>query len=102
MARKKFPDYVMLQSIVNFMLDNIGNISSTNKIANTMTSNGRNLSVHTVENYITALLEVFIFYKATRYDVKGKQYLKTGDSGHILENVVYLELKRRLERKKQP
>lgn len=114
-ARKKFPDYTMLQSIVNFMLDNVGNISSTNKMANTMTSNGRNISVHTVESYITALLEAFIFYKATRYDVKGKQYLKTGDkyyiadlgiryfllgrkkgdSGHILENVVYLELKRR-------
>ncbi len=114
-ARKKFPDHAMLQSVVNFMLDNIGNTCSTNKIANTMTSNGRSISVHTVEKYITALLEAFIFYKASRYDVKGKQYLKTGDkyyitdlglryfllgrkngdSGHVLENVVYLELKRR-------
>ena len=114
-ARRKFPDMQMLQSVVNFMLDNVGNITSTNKIADTMTSNGRNISVHTVESYISALTEAFIFYKASRYDVKGKQYLKTGDKyyiadiglryfllgrkqgdyGHILENIVYLELIRR-------
>lgn len=114
-ARKKYPDLQMLQSVVLFMLDNIGNICSTNKIANTMTSFGRNMSVHTVESYLNSLLEAFIFYKTTRYDVKGKQYLKTGDkyyiadpglryfllgrkqgdSGHILENVIYLELLRR-------
>lgn len=115
MARKNFPDKQMLQSIVNFMLDNIGNMLSTNKIADTMTSNGRKISVHTVENYLTALTKSFILYKATRYDVKGKQFLKTGDKyyvsdlglryfllgrkeqgrGHILENIVYLELLRR-------
>ncbi len=115
MARRNFPDMQMLQSIIKFMLDNIGNIYSTNKIADTMTSNGRKISVHTVENYLTALTESFILYKATRYDIKGKQYLKTGNkyyiadlglryflsgrkeqgSGHILENVVYLELLRR-------
>ena len=115
MARKNFQDMQMLQSIINFMLDNIGNLYSTNKIADTMTSNGRKISVHTVESYLTALTESFILYKATRYDVKGKQYLKTGDKyyvadlglryfllgrkeqgrGHILENVVYLELLRR-------
>ena len=114
-ARKKFPDLQMLQSVINFMLDNIGNLCSTNKIADTMTSNGRNISVHTLESYITSLTESFIFYKSTRYDVKGKQYLKTGDkyyvsdpglryfllgrkqgdNGRILENVVYLELLRR-------
>ena len=80
-----------------------------------MTSYGRSMNVHTVEKYITSLTEAFIFYKASRYDVKGKQYLKTGDkyyiadpglryfllgrkqgdTGHILENVVYLELLRR-------
>ena len=115
MARKNFQDMQMLQSIINFMLDNIGNLYSTNKIADTMTSNGRKISVHTVESYLTALTESFILYKATRYDVKGKQYLKTGDKyyvvdlglryfllgrkeqgrGNILENVVYLELLRR-------
>ena len=86
-----------------------------NKIADTMTSNGRKISVHTVENYLTALTKSFILYKATRYDVKGKQFLKNGDKyyvsdlglryfllgrkeqgrGHILENIVYLELLRR-------
>lgn len=114
-ARKKYPDLQMLQSITNFMLDNIGNMTSTNKIADTMTSYGRNISTHTVESYITSLVEAFIMYKATRYDIKGKQYLKTGDkyyvvdpglryfllgrkqgdNGHILENIVYLELLRR-------
>ncbi len=114
-ARKKVTDVSMLQSIIHFMLDNIGNLCSTNSIANTMISNKRNISVHTVENYLNALTESFIFYKASRYDVKGKQYLKTGDkyyvvdpglrffllgrkegdSGHILENIVYLELLRR-------
>lgn len=114
-ARKKFPDQLMLQSVVSFMLDNIGNLYSTNKIADTMTSNGRNISVHTVENYLLALTESFIMYKASRYDIKGKQYLKTGDKyyisepgiryfllgrkegdrGRVLENVVYLELLRR-------
>lgn len=114
-ARKKYPDYAMLQSVVYFMLDNIGNITSTNKIADTMTSNGRNITVHTIESYLSSLTESFILYKTSRYDVKGKQYLKTGDkyyvadpgiryfllgrkqgdTGHILENVVYLELLRR-------
>lgn len=113
--RKKFPDMTMLKSVVYFMLDNIGNMTSTKKIADTMTSNGRSISVHTVESYIESLLESFIFYKVSRYDIKGKQYLKTGDKyyvadpglryillgrkqgdrGHILENVVYLELLRR-------
>lgn len=80
-----------------------------------MIANGRNISVHTVQNYLGALTESFILYKADRYDVKGKQQLVTGakfyisdiglryyllgnknaDMGHILENVVYLELLRR-------
>lgn len=114
-ARKKYPDIAMLQSVVRFMFDNISNISSTKKIADTMTSAGRKISIHTVENYLTALTNSFIFYKISRYDVKGKQYLKTGnkyyaidiglrytllgtkkaDEGHILENFVFLELLRR-------
>ena len=105
----------MLKSTARFMFDNIGNITSTKKIADTMTSAGRKISVHTVENYLDALTESFIFYKIGRYDVKGRQYLKTGDkyyaadvglryavlgakmadAGHILENVVCLELLRR-------
>jgi len=114
-ARRKFPDLLMLQSVVRFMFDNIGNICSTKKISDTMTSQGRKISVHAVENYLTALTESFIFYKVGRYDIKGKQYLKTGekyyaadiglryallgtkkaDEGHILENIIFLELLRR-------
>jgi len=114
-ARKRFPDVAMLQSVVRFMFDNVGNLCSTKSIADTMTSSGRKISVHTVENYLTALSESFVLYKAGRYDVKGKNYLKTGDKyyaadaglryallgskkaddGHILENVVFLELLRR-------
>lgn len=111
-ARKRFPDIAMLQSVVRFLFDNIGNLCSTKKIADTMTSAGRKIAVHTVESYLTALTDSFIFYKVSRYDIKGKQYLKTGDKyyaadiglrynalgtkkadeGHILENVVFLEL----------
>ena len=114
-ARKKFPDVAMLKSITRFMFDNIGNLCSTKKIADTMTSAGRKIAVHTVESYLTALTDCFILYQIGRYDVKGKQYLKTGDKyysadiglryallgtrradmGSILENVVYLELARR-------
>jgi len=114
-ARRKFPDTAMLKSVVRFMFDNIGNLCSTKKIADTMTSVGRKISVHTVESYLTALTDCFILYQIGRYDVKGKQYLKTGDKyyiadiglryailgttavdmGHILENVVFLELYRR-------
>lgn len=114
-ARRRFPDISMLQSVVRFLFDNIGNLCSTKKIADTMTSAGRKISVHTVESYLNALTDSFIFYQVGRYDVKGKQYLKTGDKyyaadiglrysalgtkkadeGHILENVVYLELLRR-------
>lgn len=114
-TRKKITDPLMLTSIVEFMFDNIGNLCSTNKIANAMTSLGRKISIPTVENYLTALVDSFIFYKVNRYDIKGKQRLATGskyyavdmglryfllgskqvDMGHILENIVYLELLRR-------
>lgn len=114
-ARRKISDVDMLRSVTRFLFDNIGNICSTKKIADTMTSAGRKISVHTVEKYLEALTEGFIFYRVGRYDIKGKQYLKTGDKyytadiglrysvlgnkkaddGHILENVVYLELLRR-------
>lgn len=115
MIRKGISDEAMLKSVASFTLDNIGNLLSTNNIANTMTSNGRAINVRTVEKYIEGFIESFFLYKASRYDIKGKQYLKTGekyyvsdlglrysmlgrklgDRGHILENVVYLELLRR-------
>ena len=114
-TRKKISDPSMLQSVVEFMFDNIGNMYSSTKIANAMTSSGRKISVPTVENYLSALCDSFILYKVGRYDIKGKQYLVTGskyyaadiglhyfilgtkqaDMGHILENIVYLELIRR-------
>lgn len=115
MLRKGISDESMLRSVANFALDNIGNLVSTNSIANTMTSDGRQINVRTVEKYLDGFIESFFLYKASRYDIKGKQYLKTGekyyvsdlglryfmlgrklgDRGHILENIVYLELLRR-------
>lgn len=114
-SRKKFQDIPLLESVVKFLFDNIGNIVSSKKISDSLTSFGRKTSPATVENYIEALMESFILYKAGRYDVKGKQYLKSlekyylvdvglrrlilgdkySDVGHILENIVYLELLRR-------
>lgn len=111
-SRKKITDVMMLESIVRFLADNIGNISVIKRISDTMNSLGRKITSHTVENYISALN---IFYSVPRYDAKGKQLLKTGqkyyladvglrnvingtkggDLGHVLENVVYLELARR-------
>jgi len=114
-SRKKIADVSVLQSITRFLFSSVGNLISTKKIADTLTSDGRKVSVHTVESYLESLVESFIFNKVSRYDIKGKQYLKTGekyyatdvtmryavlgrknvDAGHILENIVYLELKRR-------
>ena len=114
MQRKNIGDAIMLESVLSFMMDNIGNTLSTKKIADTMTSSGRKIDVKTVEKYLSALQESFILYRAGRYNVKGKQLLKTlekyylvdvalrrvmlgrhgVDAGHLLENVVYLELLR--------
>lgn len=114
-ARHRIADAGMLDSVIRYMFDNIGNMCSSTNIANTMTSSGRKISTHTVETYLRALVNSFVLYKAGRYDVKGKQYLATGnkyylsdiglryyllgtkktDIGHILENVVFLELLRR-------
>lgn len=114
-ARKKISDVSILESIVKFMFDNVGNITSSKKISDTMTSAGRKISSPTVENYLSALIDSFILYKVNRYDITGKQYLKTAEKyyvvdlglkqfllgtkkqnlGHNLENVVYLELLRR-------
>ena len=105
----------MLKSILKFIFDNIGNPLSSKKIADTMTSSGRRIDTRTVEKYLNALTESYIIYQAKRYNIKGKQYLKTLekyyvvdiglrlmlfgskqiDAGLILENIVYLELLRR-------
>lgn len=114
-SRKKIPDVMMLESVARFLFDAIGSPLSTKKIADTMTSSGRKIDVKTVEKYVDALMESFIVYQAKRYNIKGKQYLKTlekyyvvdmglrfmllgsrsTDVGHMLENVIYLELLRR-------
>jgi len=115
-ARKNISDVMMLESVLRFLADNIGSILSTKKISDTMTSDGRSINVRTVESYINAFIESYIVYQAKRYDIKGKQYLKTlekyylvdiglrntmigsnsgRDVGHVLENVVFLELLRR-------
>lgn len=115
-SRKKVNDPMVLESICKFLFDNIGSNVSTKKISDTLASYGRKNSVHTVEEYLNALLESYILYKVNRYDIKGKQLLKTQekyylsdlglrtyllgksynrDLGHILENVIFLELKRR-------
>ncbi len=114
-TRKNISDTGMLRSVTEFMFSSVGNILSIKKIADTLTSSGRSISVHTVESYLDALVDSFIFNKVSRYDIKGKQYLQSGekyyatdvtmrytllgrkniDLGHILENIVYLELIRR-------
>ena len=112
MSRKRLSDVMMLESVIRFTADNIGNILSTKRIADIMTADGRKIDQKTVERYLSALSETFFVYEAKRYNIKGKQLLKTlgkyylvdiglrrmllgsrsFDAGRILENVVYLEL----------
>ena len=116
MARNNITDKMLLECVLKFIFASIGSPISTKKISDTVTKKGIATSNHTVENYITAFLESFLIYKAERFDVKGKNLLardykyyavdsglrsyllgKKADSdmGHILENIVYLELLRR-------
>lgn len=108
-------DMSVLESILRYLAHNVGNLVSSTNIANTLTSNRRKTSYNTVEKYIRYLQEAFLVYESSRYDVKGKQHLKSlakyyivdlglrnlmlanraSDLGHVLENVVYLELLRR-------
>ena len=105
----------LLERLIRFLSDNIGNVSSINSISNTLASSGRKVSDHTVDNYIDLMTKSYLFHKVNRYDVKGKEILRVGqkfyitdigirnmllgirenDLGHILENIVYLELIRR-------
>lgn len=114
-GRVRITDNMIPESIVRFIFSNIGSQLSTKSISDFMTSDGRKIDVKTVEKYLKALMDSYIIYQAKRYNVREKQYLKTlekyyvvdigmrymilgtkgGDLGHILENVVYLELLRR-------
>jgi len=108
--RYRFSDLMMLQSVISYCADNIGNITSTKRIADLMSAQGRKIDVKTVEKYISALTESFLLMQVRRFDIKGREFLKTlekyyivdigmrnmllsrksYDSGRILENIVYL------------
>jgi predicted AAA+ superfamily ATPase len=115
MSRNKLSDVMMLESVIRFTADNIGNILSTKRIADLMSADGRKIDQKTVEKYQSTLCESFFLYEVKRYNIKGKQLLKTlgkyylvdiglrrmllgsrsFDAGRILENIVFLELLRR-------
>lgn len=113
-SRNNIKDTRILESIVKFIFDNIGQLVSVNKISNTLNSNNRKNSVNTIESYLSNLLDSYIVYKISRYDIKGREYLKTGDKYYVcdlglrnyllgevkdyssvLENIIFLELKRK-------
>lgn len=114
-SRGNISDVMLLEDIVRFVFDSVGSMVSSKSIADTLTSHGRKVDAKTVEKYLGLLSDSFLLYKVGRYDVRGKQFLKSlakyyvvdmglrrvllgskaADVGHILENVVYLELMRR-------
>lgn len=113
--RNNVRDPALLENLFAFLASNVGSILSTNKVSNFLTSSGRKTTSDTIDNYLRMLEKAFIIYKARRFDIKGKQYLKTLekyyladtgirnqltsfknlDYGHLLENIIYLELLRR-------
>ena len=114
-ARLKISDVMRLESVVKYIFDNIGNLTSLSKIANTLTSMGRKTDAKTIEKYIRGLTDSLLVHEVSRYNIKGKEFLSTLskyyvtdlglrqmilgnrniDMGYILENVIYLELLRR-------
>jgi uncharacterized protein len=115
LGRSNIKETDLLESILLYMIDNIGNLISANNIANYLTSSGRKTYPSTVSEYLNSLEKAFVLYKAKRYNIRGKRLLSspykyylvdTGfrnivlgrremDIGRVLENIVYLELKRR-------
>lgn len=116
MQRKGITDKSTLERVTKYLYDNIGNRTSMKNISDNIEGLTKNNSYNTISNYIDALIDSYMVYKANRYDIKGKELLKTQekyyavdiglryymlgqssgrDMGHILENVVYLELLRR-------
>lgn len=122
-GQRTITDAVLLRKIIMFLADNIGNNTSATSIGNTLVNEGlledgkrkTKPAVQTIQAYIKALTEAYFFYEIKRFDIKGKEYLRTlgkyyivdiglrnyllgfreGDSGHILENVIFFELMRR-------
>lgn len=115
-ARKGVNDREVLEHVARYLLDNIGSLTSPKSISNYMGSNYRKVAPQTIDNNLSALSDSFLFYPINRYDIKGKKYLQTQqkyytidaglrsavlgnqaniDRGHILENIVFLELLRR-------
>lgn len=122
-GRRTIADPILLRKIIMFLADNIGNNVSATSVGNTLVNEGllesrdrrAKPAVQTIQTYIQALTEAYVFYEIKRFDIKGKEYLRTlgkyyivdiglrnyllgfrdGDSGHILENIVYFELLRR-------
>jgi predicted AAA+ superfamily ATPase len=114
-VRQAVHDIAVLESIVKFLCSSIGSPVSAKRISDAINSSGRRISVNTVDRYLRALTDSYFFYKVDRYDIRGKQFLKTlgkyyivdtgirnllisgstSDLGHQLENIVYLELVRR-------
>ena len=115
-ARRSIYSEESYLEVVNFLIDSIGSNVSAANIANTLKSNKKPIDNKTVSKYIDSLVESYLFYRVKRYDIKGKQHLATqekyylvdlgfrhallgkellSDAGHLLENVIYLELKRR-------
>jgi predicted AAA+ superfamily ATPase len=113
--RLNLRNVTQLRSIVEFLFDNVGNLTTPSKVANSLTSAGRPISRQTVETITSGLSNAFLIYPAKRWDVRGKRLLESNeknyivdtglrrtllgtrpiDAGHILENIVYLELLRR-------
>jgi predicted AAA+ superfamily ATPase len=114
-SRNQIRNVEMLEDVIRYLFDNIGNRQTSGKLAGYMTAHHRKIDDKTVDKYIQALKDALIFYQAKRYDIKGKQILETEskyyavdiglrymllgyqntDRGHILENIIFLELKRR-------
>ncbi|MDR1195907.1 MAG: ATP-binding protein [Endomicrobium sp.] len=114
MLRKSILDFSRLDAVAKFVFSIVGSETSLRNICNVMSSGGRKIYPQTVESYLDGLCDGYLLYKAGRYDIKGKEILRTnakyyiadvglrfallgvsGDKGHLLENIVYLELLRR-------
>ena len=114
--RKGITDKNVLERVTKYLFDNIGNRTSIKSISDNIEGIEKNSSYNTISNYVDELIDSYLIYKVNRYDIKGKEFLKTQekyyavdiglryymlgqssgrDMGHILENIVYLELLRR-------